>query len=97
MTAAERDNLGAEQTSKSDTPCNVRTLMNPPPERACGARTRAGTPCRNWTVWGRPRCRLHGGKSYAGIASPRFKHGRYSLDPIGHLLWEFGFTRKDEA
>src|ERR1019366_8858276 len=24
------------------------------------------------------RCRLHGGKSLGGIASPRFKHGRYS-------------------
>lgn len=25
---------------------------------------------------------MHGGKSYGGIASPRFKHGWYSNDPI---------------
>ena len=62
--------------------------MEPPPNRVYGARTRAGTPCKNWTVWGRPRCRLHGGKSYSGIASPLYKHGRFSRDPLGHLLWE---------
>jgi len=25
---------------------------------------------------------MHGGKSYGGMASPRFKHGWYSTDPI---------------
>lgn len=43
----------------------------------CGAKTRTGGKCRK-----RPgssgRCRLHGGASLVGIASPRFKHGRYS-------------------
>ncbi|MDQ3523827.1 MAG: hypothetical protein M3451_02100 [Chloroflexota bacterium] len=28
------------------------------------------------------RCRMHGGKSYVGMASPRFKHGWYSKDPV---------------
>lgn len=28
------------------------------------------------------RCRMHGGKSLGGIASPRFVHGWYSSDPV---------------
>jgi hypothetical protein len=44
----------------------------------CGAKTRSGEPCRRPPLAGRTRCRLHGGKSLAGIASPCFKHGRRS-------------------
>ncbi len=54
---------------------------------ACGAKTRAGSPCKNA---GMPngRCRLHGGKStgpktVAGrraCARARTKHGRYSAE-----------------
>jgi hypothetical protein len=51
----------------------------PVPARAvCGARTRNGRPCQRAPLAGRTRCRLHGGASLAGSASPRFKHGRYS-------------------
>src|SRR5262245_53115189 len=43
----------------------------------CGAKTRAGTPCQ-----ARPcpngRCRVHGGLSLAGVASPSYKHGKRS-------------------
>jgi hypothetical protein len=43
----------------------------------CGAKTRRGTPCQ-----ARPcpngRCRVHGGATPAGVASPHFKHGRRS-------------------
>src|SRR3954465_9212974 len=43
----------------------------------CGAKTRSGAPCRT-----RPmpngRCRMHGGKSLAGPASPSFTTGRHS-------------------
>lgn len=43
----------------------------------CGAKTRNGTPCK-----GKPmangRCRMHGGTSLGGLASPVFKTGRYS-------------------
>ncbi len=38
----------------------------------CGARTRAGTPCRGPAVRGRLRCRLHGGRS----TGPRTAEGR---------------------
>ena len=45
--------------------------------RFCDAKTRRGTPCKrlpNHTG----RCSKHGGKSLAGMAHPRFKHGLYS-------------------
>ena len=47
----------------------------------CGARTRAGTPCRAPAVRGRRRCRMHGGA--AGSGAPRgnrnaLKHGWWS-------------------
>lgn len=50
----------------------------------CGARTRKRDehgnpiPCRNAPVEGRTRCRMHGGTQPVGIASPNYKHGRYS-------------------
>lgn len=31
------------------------------------------------------RCRMHGGLSLRGLASPRYKHGRYSKDLIARL------------
>ena len=44
----------------------------------CGAKTRLGSPCSNPPVAGRSRCRMHGGKSLAWFAHPRYKHGRFS-------------------
>ena len=43
----------------------------------CEAKTRAGTPCRRAPM-PNGRCSKHGGKSLAGIASPRFTTGRWS-------------------
>lgn len=48
----------------------------------CGAKTRSGEPCKSPPVKGRERCRMHGGKSLSGVASPTFVHGqrsRYAL------------------
>jgi len=47
----------------------------------CGARTRAGRPCRAPSVHGKARCRMHGGA--AGAGAPRgnrnaLKHGWWS-------------------
>jgi hypothetical protein len=53
-------------------------LQNVPGNRQCGAKTRAGTPCKNWGRWPSGRCRMHGGNSYRGGASPSLKHGGYS-------------------
>jgi len=44
----------------------------------CGARTRNGGKCRRPPLAGRTRCRLHGGATPSGIASPHFKNGARS-------------------
>jgi hypothetical protein len=78
-----------------NTPCTGGTLMDVPQDRRCGARTRAGAPCKNWSMRGRTRCRMHGGRSLRGIASPTFKHGRYSRDMVAFLLWRLGYSTHD--
>ncbi len=45
--------------------------------KLCGAKTRSGGTCKNRAM-PNGRCRMHGGKSLGGIASPTYKHGRYS-------------------
>jgi len=50
----------------------------------CGAKTRAGHPCRSPIVRGRKRCRMHGGA--AGSGGPtgerngRFRVGRFAKE-----------------
>ena len=66
-------------------------------ENTCGARTRAGTPCRHPAGWGTDhvgegRCKLHGGSSLRGVQHPNFIDGRHSkhFDPsdvIGFDEW----------
>lgn len=48
--------------------------------KICGAKTRAGTPCKRLPAVPNKagRCNLHGGKSLAWFAHPNYKHGRYS-------------------
>lgn len=54
----------------------------------CNAKTRAGGLCKNAPIANR-RCRMHSGKSSAGIAHPRFKHGRYSKDMVARLAGQY--------
>lgn len=52
--------------------------------RRCGAKTRAGSPCKRPAIAGKGRCRLHGGRSTgprsadgrARIAEANLKHGQ---------------------
>jgi hypothetical protein len=59
-----------------------RRLANLAKAPRCGAKTRAGHPCRQAAVRGRSRCRMHGGAK--GSGGPRgkrngkFKHGLYT-------------------
>jgi hypothetical protein len=46
--------------------------------KLCGAKTRAGTPCKRLARRPQGRCRLHGGCSLIGVAHPSYKHGRRS-------------------
>ena len=64
-----------------------------PNKKRCGAKNRAGTPCRRWAVVGRTRCKLHGGGSprleRLGVRRPPGRpitHGRYSKKPRRSLL-----------
>ena len=43
----------------------------------CGAKTRSGAACRRAPLAGRKRCRLHGGATPRGAASPDWRHGRH--------------------
>ena len=59
-----------------------RRLANLAKAARCGAKTRAGRPCRQAAVRGRSRCRMHGGAK--GSGGPRgnrngkFKHGLFT-------------------
>lgn len=44
---------------------------------ACGAKTRSGKSCKQIAMQN-GRCKMHGGKSLKGIASPTFKDGKHS-------------------
>lgn len=58
------------------------------PGQRCGAKTRAGTPCKNPAIVAKQRCRLHGGRSTGaktpeGLAKLRalhWKHGRATTE-----------------
>lgn len=45
--------------------------------KRCGAKKRDGSACQAFPM-ANGRCRLHGGKSPAGLASPSFQTGKYS-------------------
>jgi hypothetical protein len=52
----------------------------------CGARTRAGTPCRAPAIAGRRRCRMHGGRSPGaprGKANPAYRNGLHTGEQLG--------------
>lgn len=44
----------------------------------CGAKTRAGHPCKNAPVKGRERCRLHGGTQKRGVSHHNYRYGKFS-------------------
>ena len=57
----------------------ARRLSNMAKAARCGAKTRAGRPCRQAAVKGRSRCRMHGGAKGSGgprgMRNGNFKHG----------------------
>ena len=62
--------------------------------KRCGAKTRASGSCRQPAMTN-GRCRLHGGKTPRGIASPHFKHGRYSTALPVRLLERYARAVSD--
>jgi len=55
------------------------------PYKLCGAKKKNGQACRG-AVMPNGRCRLHGGATPAGIASPHYKHGKYSKHNLANLV-----------
>ena len=56
----------------------------------CGARTRAGAPCRRPPVRGHKRCRLHGGLSPGaprGLKNGNYKTGDWTSEAITERKW----------
>jgi hypothetical protein len=60
----------------------------------CGAKKRDGTPCKAAAMQN-GRCRIHGGKSLSGVASPTFKTGRYSQHLPQELLTAYERSQSD--
>ena len=51
----------------------------------CGAKTRAGGPCRSPAVSGKRRCRMHGGAAGSGAQQGNqnaLKHGLYTKEML---------------
>ena len=42
----------------------------------CGAKNRAGSPCKKHSLDGKTRCRLHGGLSLSGKQHWNYQHGQ---------------------
>jgi hypothetical protein len=72
-----------------DTPCKGVKMDN-----LCGAKTRSGSACKNRPMLN-GRCRMHGGKSLGGLASPNFIHGRYSKFLPTHLAERYQEAVRD--
>jgi hypothetical protein len=67
----------------------------------CGAKTRAGYPCRSPAVAWKRRCRMHGGAAGSGgpkgVRNGNYKHGRYTAETIAWRRWLRGKTREVRA
>ena len=63
-------------------------------QKPCGAKTRSGGTCPTRAM-SNGRCRMHGGASLSGQASPSFKHGRYSKYLPTHLSNRYKEAMKD--
>lgn len=72
------------------------TRVNTAGRPICGAKKKDGTPCQSTQIMGNTgRCRLHGGKSPAGMASPNFRHGRHSKYLPARLAAKFAEAEAD--
>lgn len=81
--------MGAHMRFKKGNQIGKGTRFGPDwPGQRCGAKTRAGTPCKRAAVSGRGRCPKHGGRSTgprteagrAKIAALHTRHGRLTKE-----------------
>ena len=67
---------------KRNHPRNTGPMLSSP---RCGAKTRAGKPCKSPAVEGKKRCRMHGGAPGSGAPlrnKNALKHGLYTRAAI---------------
>jgi len=62
--------------------------------KVCGATTKSGKPCQARPM-ANGRCRIHGGATPSGIASPHYVHGRYSQKMPKRLTERFEASMSD--
>lgn len=62
--------------------------------RQCGAKTKSGGVCKQAAL-PNGRCHYHGGKSLSGMASPTYKHGRYSKALPARLAARYTESQSD--
>lgn len=62
--------------------------------KTCGAKTRIGGRCKKPPMEN-GRCRLHGGATPSGLASPQYKHGRWSKAMPARLLERYQMSADD--
>src|SRR5215813_8022692 len=64
----------------------------------CSAHSkRSHEQCKRPATPGRHVCHIHGGKTPAGIAAPRFKHGRYSKYLPTRMLPSYRKALQDQS
>jgi hypothetical protein len=76
-------------------PDNGNPMPSRKPHAVCGARCRDGRACTQRPM-ANGRCKMHGGKTPGGIASPHFRHGRYSKYVPRNLRGAYETARADE-
>ena len=69
----------------------ARRLANMARAPRCGARTRAGSPCKQAAVNGRRRCRMHGGAQGSGgplgQRNGNYRNGRFTKRAAETKRW----------
>lgn len=69
-------------------------MQSKQPHAICGAKTRSGKPCQTRPM-ANGRCRMHGGATPSGIASPHFKTGTYTRYLPSRLLERYHESLSD--
>lgn len=65
------------------------------PHIQCNAIKSNGEQCRSFAINGTTKCRAHGGATPRGMASPNYKHGRFSKYMPRHLLTHYKAAMSD--
>ena len=63
----------------------------------CAAKKTNGEPCKANAITGKRVCRVHGGMTPSGIASPHYKDGRYSKVLPTRLAARYSEAQRDPA